>query len=216
MRTLPFSTLQFLAALASVIAILLHFVPAPALVYVFTPLATILITGIAFANWRAHREACAFWITIGLLFSLAGDLALLQPDRYFLPGLAAFLLTHVAYLVAFTRDVKFPARFSIWLLYLGVIAAIYVFLLVNFPAGLKLPIACYSVLLASMAAQAAGRSLTLKTTSARLAAIGGLLLMLSDTLLTFDRFHAPLTGAPALILTPYYLGQLLIASSTTL
>ena len=214
MRARTFTTLQFLAVIAGFIAILIHFILVPALLYVWTSLTSILIMGIAFANWCAHRERYAFWITVGLLFSLSGDIALLQPDRYFLPALAAFLLTHVSYLVAFTRDAKFPAHFPSWLFYLAVVGAIYIFLFANFPQGLKLPIAVYSVLLASMAAQATGRSLILRTTSARLAAIGGLFFLLSDTLLAFDRFHAPLFLSPVLILIPYYLGQLLIASST--
>jgi len=214
MRARPFTTLKFLAVIGSFIAILVHFIPVTGLFYVSTLLASILIMGIAFANWRAHRDSYPFWITIGLLFSLGGDIALLQADRYFLLGLAAFLLTHLTYLVAFTRDARFPAHFSSWLFYLAVVSAIYIFLFANFPQGLKLPVAVYSVFLASMAAQATSRSLTLRTTSARLAAIGGLFFMLSDTLLAFDRFHAPLFLAPVLILIPYYLGQLLIASST--
>jgi len=216
MRARRFTTLRFLAVIASFITILAHFIPVLGLLYVWTLLTSILIMGIAFANWRAHRDRYAFWITIGLLFSLAGDIALLQPDRYFLPGLAAFLLTHVSYLVAFTRDAKFPAHFFSWLFYLSVVGAIYIFLFANFPQELKLPIAVYSLLLASMAAQATGRSLTLRTTSARLAAIGGLFFLISDTLLAFDRFHASLLLSPVLILIPYYLGQLLIASSTRL
>ena len=44
------------------------------------------------------------WVLAGLVFSLAGDVALLWPKEGFLPGLVSFLLAHLAYLVAFTRE----------------------------------------------------------------------------------------------------------------
>ena len=84
-----------------------------------TPLATILLLTLATSHWFAFKRNYALWIAIGLFFSLLGDIALLRPADYFLPGLIAFLFAHVAYLIAFTRDAKFPARFSIWLLFLS-------------------------------------------------------------------------------------------------
>ena len=44
---------------------------------------------------------------LGLLLSLLGDIALLWPQQGFLPGLMAFLLAHIAYIVAFTREHRF-------------------------------------------------------------------------------------------------------------
>src|SRR5690606_4544433 len=42
------------------------------------------------------------WVmVVGLVLSLAGDVLLLLPERWFLAGLAAFLLAHVAYVIAF-------------------------------------------------------------------------------------------------------------------
>ena len=43
-------------------------------------------------------------ILIGLLLSALGDILLEMSDTTFLFGLVAFLLGHVAYIVAFTRD----------------------------------------------------------------------------------------------------------------
>lgn len=41
------------------------------------------------------------WFGVGLMFSLAGDAFLLLPPRFFLAGLAAFLLAQLTYIVAF-------------------------------------------------------------------------------------------------------------------
>ncbi|HXP22873.1 MAG TPA: lysoplasmalogenase [Candidatus Sulfotelmatobacter sp.] len=210
---IPFSALIFVA-----VALVLagHLLPSPLLVYVSKPLATALILGMALVNWRGSRGSYSYSlsISIGLLFSLVGDIFLLWPSLYFIHGLAAFLLTHLAYLIAFTRDARFPARVWIWILYLAIAATLYAFLYPNLPVPLKLPLALYSALLSSMAAQAMGRFLVVKTKPAQSAAIGAVFFMLSDFLLAFDRFHTLILLAPVLILIPYYLGQWLIASST--
>lgn len=181
----------------------------------FMPLATSCILALALSSWLAFKTNYALWIAIGLFFSLLGDIALLRPAQYFLPGLVSFLFAHVSYLVAFTRDTRFPARLSIWFFYLGVAAALYLFLLPGLPAALQLPVAVYSILLLSMAGQAMGRYFVRHSLSARLAALGALLFMLSDMLLSIDQFHAPLPGASLFILAPYFLGQGLIALSTS-
>ena len=180
----------------------------------FTPFATILILVLALSNWLSFKMNYALWIAIGLFFSLLGDIALLRSAQYFLPGLVAFLFAHIAYLIAFTRDAKFPARASIWLLALLVAAVLYFFLFPGLPGVLKLPVAVYALLLASMAGQAMGRYVVRHSRAARFAAIGALLFMLSDALLSVDRFGAPLPRASLLILVPYFVGQWLIARST--
>jgi uncharacterized membrane protein YhhN len=169
----------------------------------------------ALSNWRARRNAYALWIVIGLLFSLCGDVALIWPSRYFVAGLVAFLFTHITYLVAFTRDTKFLARPFIWIIYVVIAATFYALLFPNLPSNLRLPVAVYAILLSSMAAQAMIRSLFIKTSASCRAAVGAIFFMLSDLLLSFDRFHTALLLAPVLILVPYYAGQWLIASSTS-
>ncbi len=206
--------LKLATGVGIVAAIAVHFLASAPLLWIFAPLATILILAIAFANWRARNDRCSLWITIGLLFSLVGDVLLLRPDHFFTLGLSAFLLTHIAYLFAFTRDTHFPARFGVWILCLLFAACCNFLLFSRLPAGLRLPVAVYSMFLVSMAAHAMGRSFLLHTSAARFAAVGALLFVFSDSLLAFNRFYAPLRLAPLLILVPYYTGQWLIASST--
>src|SRR5271157_5460224 len=204
-----------LATVVSIVAaIAVHFLASRLLLWTLAPLATILILAIAFANWRSRKDRYSLWISIGLLFSLVGDILLLRPDHFFLQGLSAFLLTHIAYLIAFTRDAHFPARRGVWILYLLFAAFCNFLLFSRLPAGLRFPVAVYSVFLVSMAAQAMGRSFLMRTSAARLAAVGALLFVLSDGLLAFNRFYALLRFAPLLILVPYYAAQWLIASST--
>ena len=187
----------------------------PWLKYSFQPLATLLILAIPVTQFIKHPSPYAFWISTGLFFSLFGDILLMFPDRFFLHGLAAFLMAHIAYLIAFTREAKFPARLSIWLIYLAGVACF--FLLAIFPklpTGLRLPIIVYMFFAVSMAAQSMGRFLILNSIPDALAAFGAILFVLSDSLLAFDRFRSPLPAPAFFVLIPYYLAQWLIALST--
>lgn len=209
-----YSLLSLLAAIAVLLALCGPLFSQLPLALIFKPLATILILSIAFANWRLRRDRYSLFILLGLLFSLVGDVALLWPARHFLFGLAAFLCTHIAYLFAFTRDVRFPARPGVWLIYFACAGALYALLFPLLSTELKLSLAVYTILLASMASQALGRFLILRNHAARLAAFGAFFFMISDSLLALDRFYAPIPHAQLLILIPYYVAQWLIASST--
>lgn len=187
----------------------------PWLMYVFKPLASLLILLVPALQWKRQASPFVMWITVGLFFSLVGDIVLMFPGGFFVYGLLAFLLAHVAYLIAFSRQTKFPARFSLWLLYLALLAVFFlVFLFPALPRTLLLPVIVYIFFVASMSSQAMGRFLTLRNRPAALAALGTLFFMLSDSLLAFDRFHSPIPAAVFLVLIPYYLGQWLIALST--
>jgi uncharacterized membrane protein YhhN len=185
-------------------------------VFVAKPLATALV--IAWAATRGAGEPrLRRWLLIGLALSLAGDVALLWPKEGFLPGLIAFLLAHLAYIVGFATLQRFGARWAPFAAYAAVAGLILAALWPGVPSALRVPVVLYVLCLASMAAQAAGLWLTARGTPNetrwRLAAIGGLLFVASDALLATNRFAGPLPLAPLWILTTYWLAQWLIASS---
>ena len=157
----------------------------------------------------------------GLVLSLLGDVALLWPQQGFLPGLVAFLLAHLAYLVAFSRRVRLGAQPRAFIAYAVLAAGLLVVLWPGVPAGLRAPVVAYVLCLAAMAAQTAtvwlaARQRGVATTDlvlARRAALGGLLFLCSDTLLAFNRFHTPLPVSGLLILGTYWAAQWLIANA---
>jgi uncharacterized membrane protein YhhN len=188
----------------------------PWLNFVFKPLTTLLI--IAFAWPRgAATPARRRWVLAGLALSLCGDVALMWPQQGFLPGLVSFLLAHLAYLVAFTRDgVRLAARRWPFVLY-GVLAAVILWQLwPGVPAALRLPVLAYVLCLASMAAQAAvlGRVArgTARQRGAAVLALGGALFLASDALLATNKFAGPLPMSGLWILCSYWLAQWCIAS----
>ena len=95
----------------------------PWLNFVFKPLTTLLIIAYAWPRGAA-TPVRRRWVLAGLALSLCGDVALMWPQQGFLPGLVSFLLAHLAYLVAFTRDgVRLAARPMPFVLY-GALAAL--------------------------------------------------------------------------------------------
>jgi len=78
---------------------------------------------------------------------------------------------------------------------------------------LWIPVVLYMLCLLAMVAQAVSRHLALRRPDSLLAAAGGLLFLLSDTLLAYNKFHAPLPVSALWILSTYYTALFLIARS---
>jgi uncharacterized membrane protein YhhN len=182
----------------------------PWLNFVFKPLATIVVIAYAWGR-KAGRSDCRAWVLIGLVLSLGGDVALLWPQEGFLPGLVSFLLAHLAYLVAFTRERRFAVAWAPFAVYAIVAGTILALLWPRVPGALRAPVAVYVVCLASMAAQAAVLWRT-GVERAGVLAIGGALFLASDALLATNKFAAALPAASFWILATYWSAQWCIAS----
>jgi uncharacterized membrane protein YhhN len=183
---------------------------APVLNFVFKPLATLIV--IAHAWPRGHdAPVLRRWVLVGLVFSLGGDVALLWPQQGFLPGLVSFLLAHLAYLVAFTRQQRLAAWPAAFVGYAAVAGLVLWRLWPGVPAALQAPVVAYVVCLAAMAAQAA---VLWRRGSPRgaLLALGGALFLTSDALLATNKFAGPLPLASLWILSTYWAAQWCIAS----
>ena len=145
-----------------------------------------------------------------LALSLAGDVFLMFPG-YFIPGLVAFLLAHLAYIALLRQGQRwFPSRRALAAT-LGVGAAMYAFLWQGgLPPALRAPVAADVVVIALMAAQAIGRATVLRERAAIGVAVGAGFFMLSDSLLAINKFVTPLPMAQVWVLGTYYAAQLLI------
>lgn len=170
---------------------------------------------IALLGWVSRDPATAYrrWITLGLALSLLGDVLLEWPLNAFVPGLCAFLLAHLAYLAAYLGETRRPAPLA-----LACAAALGggLFLLLDRQGlgPLRLPIAAYSLVIACMLWRALAR-LPQASPSARLAAAGALLFVISDGMIGINRFVSPFAGSGYAIMLSYWLGQLGIAASVS-
>ena len=125
----------------------------------------------------------------GLLLSAIGDGALLGSGaRSFLTGLSAFLLAHIAFLLAFTRgDLKLSAALLSAPLCLGVGGLIYRRLRSGVEERLRGPVIAYIIVIAAMVACAAARAMIWPEGGALLL-IGAVAFWCSDISVALDRF----------------------------
>jgi len=156
------------------------------------------------------------WFCLGLVFSLAGDILLMLPVNLFIPGLVAFFVAQVLYLIGFNLSVtsiSVPVLI-VALIFLGGAQIIYRRLVQSLrehkQEKLKLPIAFYTTAISLMAVSA---MFTLanpawNTLHAVIATCGAVLFVISDSLLAWNKFVNAIPHAPALIKATYHLGQM--------
>ncbi|WP_329841515.1 lysoplasmalogenase [Stenotrophomonas sepilia] len=183
------------------------------------PATTLLIAAIA---WRVRDPAQPSYrraVLAGMLLSCLGDIALMLPMDAFVPGLVAFLLAHLCYIVAFREGLRAGRGLLAASILLGAFAVLNVLgLWPHLPAPMRMPVLAYVVVLASMAVLALARQWrspqpAVEARSAPWAAVGALLFVASDSLLAWDRFAGGLPLARLLVLSTYYGAQYAIARS---
>ena len=185
--------------------------------WIAKPLATLLILATAAFAWAPVSPRYRAWIVAGMVFSLVGDALLMLPANLFVAGLVAFLGGHVCFIGAFLGDSRLGVRPLAWLACLLVGGANLALLWPSIPVALHPAVALYGMVLSCMGAQALGRAWLhvgdALARPARRAAIGGLLFVLSDSLLAWNRFHAAIPLATLWVLGSYYAALWFIARS---
>ena len=180
-----------------------------------------LVLLIAWFTQIGHWQGPLLWFGIGLVFSLAGDILLMLPDRFFLPGLVAFLMTHLFYIVGYWQRpvqltwVAAPLVLLVGLVFWLLTRQIRAGLRQRHETGMIPPVMVYATILSLMWLSALFNLLRpgWQATPAILASIGAGLFFLSDAMLAFNRFVRSLPAADLLVMATYHTGQILIALS---
>ena len=181
--------------------------------YVLKPLTTLLIAGIALAIPTPISSLYRWLVIAGLLCSLAGDVFLmLRGDRYFIFGLASFLVAHLFYIAAYRSRGDFGLTWWLGLLYLAY-AATLLYLLWPHIGDVRIAVVVYAAVLMVMGWQAAEMWLTWRDWSALAAMLGAVLFLLSDSTLALNKFRAPVNQSSVIVMSTYWAAQLLIAWS---
>ena len=172
------------------------------------PLATALLFLIV--GWPTTR--LAWWIDAGIALSVVGDIALLSSgEGAFLVGLAAFLLAHVAYVVAFVP-------LAVWSPHVAIVAVatitVTVLVLRAIREGtvrLRAPTIAYGIVISAMVIAASATLGGALGAAAPLAAGGATFFYASDASLALNRFRRPIPHAAFFTLGLYWIGQIGIA-----
>lgn len=158
----------------------------------------------------ALRHGFGRIIFAGLLLSMAGDMFLVgQGQRYFLFGLASFLLAHIAYTTAFILHGQHRRHALLAALPVIVIAVVVLaWLKPHLEPPIELPVQVYVAAISLMVITAFGAR---GAGASRLVVIGAVLFFVSDLAVAMQRIVAP--GFPAYLwgLPLYYSGQLCLA-----
>lgn len=182
------------------------------------PLALVLL--ILFFNEMVGWEGGRVWFGLGLVLSLAGDAFLLWVKRFFVPGLAAFLLAHVCYIIGLNQD---AIQMQAWVLGLGVVVSAVGFTsyrairrgMTAHPENekMRLPILAYCLIISLMllSAWACFFRAQWSAPAAWMVAMGASLFILSDFLLAYGLFVKPLRRGDLLVMATYHLAQAAIA-----
>jgi uncharacterized membrane protein YhhN len=186
-------------------------------VYVFKPLSTLLVIGVALLSLLTPgaRAGYTAGVLAGLILSLGGDVALMFPSaRAFLIGLVLFLLAHVAYAVTFTLFNGFYPGDLISGGVLLVLAAVVYRYLAPGLGKMKGAVIVYILVICFMVNRAISAFFgpTFTPAQAVLMSVGAFLFWISDLILAVNRFRRPFKYH-RLNLAFYYGGQLLIALS---
>lgn len=165
---------------------------------------------------EGHRKK-VFLLIVALLFSWAGDVALLNSEKemYFMIGLAAFLCAHIAYIFVFRKlsdnTVKAKPRYVYWIPFF--VYAILLLLIVYPSLGdMLLPVLMYAIAISAMGIAAAERKNKTNTYSFILVLTGAVSFILSDSLIALNRFYKPLDFASIEIMLTYIIAQYNIAA----
>src|SRR5262245_49622832 len=177
--------------------------------YVCKPGTLVALTLVALAL-VPRNEAVRDWFVVALLLSLAGDVLLMLPQDLFAPGLFAFLLAHLAYIVGLLVDGVTPGALLVGLAIVTVVLIAIGPRLVNgvreAESALVGPVTAYMIVISAMVVCAVG-------TRHPAAILGAALFYTSDALIGWNRFVREQEYGDVAIIVTYHLGQILLVLS---
>ncbi|MGM0852705.1 MAG: lysoplasmalogenase [Bacillota bacterium] len=176
------------------------------IVFKLIPMALIILY--AFRQLPAKPSPAMRLIMIGLFFCILGDGFIAVS---FVAGLGAFLVGHLFYLSGFLKmssmnKMRLAALLPIALYSFFIGRELITSLLTEGNEGLVIPVVAYMLIISMMALSAI-------LTGNKWAIVGSILFVISDSILSWNRFVSAIPYSDVLIMITYYSAQFLIATS---
>jgi len=174
--------------------------------YVCKPLTMVLLIATALALDVSSSAVLVAFVT-ALVFSLIGDVFLMLPgERWFVFGLGAFLVGHLAYVVGLWCQGLTLAAFLVGLVVVGVAMLILGLRIVRAVSRsdepeLVVPVAVYIGVISLMVASAIG-------TRSPFAIVGASLFYTSDALIAWNKFVKAYPWGRVAVMITYHVGQI--------
>lgn len=173
--------------------------------YVAKPATLLALIGVA-VTLDPFDSRVRTAMVVGLVLSLAGDVFLMLPEKWFIAGLVSFLLGHIAYVVGLQLAPTSLPWTLVGLVVVGVaIATVGRTVVRGVAAGdhreMAGPVLAYLLVISAMVVSAFG-------TAGAWAIVGASLFYASDATLAWNRFLAPRRFGPLAVMVTYHLGQM--------
>lgn len=194
-----------------------HLTDSPLLHYFSKPLIMIWLS-VYFAYYaRTGYNRFAFFIQAGFFFSWLGDVFLMFDDgteMFFMLGLSSFLFTHIFYILAFLNSIKGKKPFlkKNWYFAIPFAAAGIINVVLLFPVlgMLTGPVAFYGAAIITMVICALNRKGAVSSGSFLMVFSGAVLFLISDSLISTNKFMMEIPMAEFFIMSLYISAQYLI------
>ena len=175
---------------------------------IIASLAAIYLTAVSTPK-KLYKDA----VLMGLFFSWIGDL-LLQNEGYFIPGLMAFLIAHIFYILFFASTQSANTSFFKLrpVMIIAVIAYLIELMILLWPhlGGMKIPVLVYGITISTMLSAAFWQYQKLDNTTALYLIFGAGFFVASDSILALNKFKTQFDSAGIYIMSTYILAQLFI------
>lgn len=157
----------------------------------------------------------SFWVLSALFFSFWGDVFLLDKAKFFVFGLASFLLAHVIYIKVTTDLLQkelttkmITSAIPFVLLFIGLLSLIYENL-----GDMLIPVIVYGITISTFGTAALLHYRQEKSTSSTWLLLGAILFIASDSLIALNNFYTPKRLFDISIITLYIVSQYLIVKA---
>jgi uncharacterized membrane protein YhhN len=149
-------------------------------------------------------------VMLALVFSWAGDMLLLSSDL-FMAGLAAFLIAHIFYIIAYHKTGAASGKLKVLdIIKLVLIGGILIRVLYPHLGGMLIPVLVYSMVLLGMALWAHKRRGATSARSFMLVSTGAILFVISDGVIAVNKFAFEVPAERILVMSTYIAAQYLI------
>lgn len=177
----------------------------------------LLLSIIVYFVWQTGRFSHPIkrWLILGFVFSWLGDIALMfqATEPFFLYGLAAFLLAHIAYILAFRiwvyDNLEIPLmKRAPWMAFLLMMIGVGYFKVLEPGLGsMKLPVIVYMVVILLMVLMALNRYKKVTRKGFAWVVSGAFAFLVSDCILAYNKFIDPVDYAGVWIMLTYGFAQ---------
>jgi len=175
--------------------------------------APILLLALAVALGGAYSGLSRGLLLTALLFSTAGDIFLAldtDGETFFVLGLGSFLISHIFYTLTFLQSTAFQPIALLPILFILTLAGGLTTQIWQGLGSLKIPVLAYILVSGVM-----GISAAVYDPLNWVLIAGAIIFMLSDSLIAVQKFWRPVPYRDFLVMSSYYLAQILIFWSIT-